>query len=400
MKILHVIADLDRRRGGPAQVCIELARLLANAGHDVRIVTTERGFPAEFVDHGPEPFGPKSLTIESFPIDPPRFWGTSWAMRRRLSTAVQEADIVHVHSLYMFHDWVTGHYCRLYNKAYIVRPHGTLDPYMHNRHRWRKYVVERLFQNEMQRRAAGLHYTTQEEWDLARPYAHNPRGWVAPNGIDLSQFDNLPPSGALRLRYPQIGDRRVVLFFGRLNFKKGVDTTISMFANVARKRSDVILVIAGPDGGMRRLAEQRVGEASLADRVIFTGMVTGEDKRIVLGGSDFFVLPSMSENFGISVVEAAACGIPVIFSDRVNLRHDFEAAKAGLIAPPNAAAFAECLCYLLDNPAECSAMARRGYDFVRRRYTWDALAGDYEKMYREAINFHGVANLFADGLKR
>ena len=386
MKILHVIADLDRRRGGPAQVCIELARLLAKAGHEVRIVTTERGLASGLVDCEPEHFGSSSPTIESFPIDPPRFWGTSWAMRRRLSTAVQEAEVVHVHSLYMFHDWVTSHYCRLYNKPYIVRPHGTLDPYMHNRHRWRKYLVEQLFQNEMQRRAAGLQYTTLEEWDLARPYAHNQRGWVVPNGIELSQFDNLPPSAALRLRYPQIGDRRVVLFFGRLNFKKGLDTTISMFADVARNRSDVFLVIAGPDGGMRRFAEQRVGETGLTERVIFTGMVTGEDKRIVLGGSDFFVLPSMSENFGISVVEAAACGIPVIFSDRVNLWQDFDAAKAGLIAPPSADAFAKHLCYLLDNPGESAAMARRGCDFVRQRYTWDALAGDYEKMYREAIN--------------
>lgn len=390
MKILHVIADLDRTRGGPAQACIEAAALMGRCGHLVKIVTSDRGLPPEFrpsegsvvvVDDAWR----EGVAVEAFPLNRPHFWGTSWAMRRRLRTVIPQADVVHIHSLYLFHDWAAGVLCRRSGKPYIVRPHGTLDPFMYRRHRLRKALIEALFQDNVLRHAAGLHYTTAEEWELARDHARNPRGWVVPNGIDLAAYDDLPPPTALRARYPQIGDRKVVLFFGRLNFKKGVDTTINAFASVARDRDDIFLLFAGPDGGLRQMAERWVAAAGLDQRVIFTGMVTGEDKRIVLGGSDFFLLPSQSENFGIAVVEAAACGIPVVISDRVNLWRDFHDAAAALVAPPAAAAFAAHLCWLLDNPGDAAAMGRRGAGFVRRHCTWDALGPRYEDMYRDAL---------------
>jgi glycosyltransferase involved in cell wall biosynthesis len=387
MRILHVIADLERERGGPAQACIDLARLMARRGHAVRVVTSDRGWSPGFAEglanRGAAPI------FDAFPLDWPAFWGTSWAMRRRLASAVPEADVVHLHSLYLFHDWITGAYCRRFGTPYILRPHGTLDPYIYRRHRYRKALMELLFQRRVQRCAAGLHYTTEEERELARPYAHNPRGWVVPNGIDAGEFDDLPPREALRRRYPEIGACRVVLFFGRLNFKKGIDTGIAAFAAVARGRDDVFLVIAGPDGGQRALAERWVAEAEISERTLFTGMVTGADKRMVLAGADIFILPSLSENFGISVIEAAACGLPVIISDRVNLWPDFAKAEAGLIGPPTAEAFTKHLQTLLDNPTAAREMGRRGAALVRSRFTWDALGEQYEAMYREAAAMGG-----------
>lgn len=359
-------------------------------GHQVRIVTTDRGLPPEFrhsecLADSVDDEWRAGVMVEAFRLDRPHFWATSWPMRRRLRMVIPQADVVHIHSLYLFHDWVAGRLCRRLCKPYIVRPHGTLDPFLYRRHRWRKAVFDGLFQNEVLRHAAGLHYTAAEEWELARPYARNPRGWVVPIGIDLEPYDKLPPPSALRERYPQIGDRKVVLFFGRLSFKKGVDTTIDAFTSVARDRDDVFLVFAGPDGGLRKMAERRVAEAGVGQRVLFTGMVTGEDKRIVLGGSDVFMLPSQSENFGIAVVEAAACGIPVVISDRINVWHDFHDADAGLVAPPAAAPFAAHLRRLLEHPDAAAALGRRGADLVRRQFTWDALAPRYETMYREAL---------------
>jgi hypothetical protein len=117
MQILHVIADLDRRRGGPAQVCVEMAMLMAREGHTVRIMTTDRGLAAEY-QHLTE-FNAKggSIVIETHKLNFPQFWATSWAMRRRLVTAIQEADVIHIHMLYLFHDWVTEKYCRKFAKA-------------------------------------------------------------------------------------------------------------------------------------------------------------------------------------------------------------------------------------------------------------------------------------------
>ena len=387
MRLLHVIADLDRERGGPAQACFELASLMARRGHDVRILTSDRGFPEALRDRR----SPEGPAIEVYPLSPPRFWGTSWPLRRRLAEAIPEADVVHLHSLYLFHDWAAGAYCRRFAKPYIVRPHGTLDPYIHRRHRYRKAVMEALFQNRVLRGAVGLHYTTEEEMTLARPFAHNSRGWVVPNGIDLAEFAALPSREEFRALHPRIGARKVVLFFGRLNFKKGVDTTIAAFAAVARVRDDVFLVIAGPDGGLRTAAEQWVRDAAIGDRTLFTGMVSGPEKGLVLASSDIFLLPSLSENFGISVVEAAACGLPVVISDRVNLWRDVAEAEAGLVGPPTVEAFTKHLQFLLENPAAGAAMGRRGAELVRRRYTWEALGERYEAMYHEAAAIRSSA---------
>ncbi len=378
MRILHVLADLDRRKGGPAAACLGMANLMARRGHEVRIVTTDRGYQPELS------CAAAGVEIDALPGSWPAFFGTSWALRRRISELIGEVDVVHLHSLYLFHDWVTGDFCHRLGKPYIVKPHGTLDPFLYRRHRFRKAIAERAFQNDVLRRAAGLHYTAREEWELAKPRAGNPRGAIIPIGIDLAEFADLPPLEALRKRYPMIGDRKVVLFLGRLNFKKGVDIAIRAFAEASHGREDTFLVIAGPDDGIQRESEALVRRFGLEGRVLFTGMVSGKDKLAVLSGSTIFVLPSHSENFGIAVIEAAACGIPVVISDRVNLWREFEDAGAGLIAPPEVPEFAKHLRMLLDGPEAAARIGAQGAELVRSRFNWTALGNDYEEMYSRA----------------
>src|SRR5262249_12791613 len=92
---------------------------------------------------------------------------------------------------------------------------------------------------------------------------------------------------------------------------------------------------------------------------------------------------SQSENFGISVVEAAASGLPVLISDRVNICREFRDAVAGLVAPPTVPEFARQLSFLLDNPLAAADIARRGAG-VARRVSWEQLAPQYEEMYAMA----------------
>jgi len=390
LKVLHVVADLDPLRGGAGTACLGMARVMARRGHQVRIVTTDRGYAPQPGQQDP------ALEIEALPGSWPAFFGTSWPLWRRLREIVPKVDVVHLHALYLFHDWAAARFCWRYGISYIVTPHGALDPFIYRRHRWRKSIVEVGFQNEVSRRAAGLQFTTAEEWRLARPQSGNARGCIIPLGIELEGFDRLPPRAALRARYSVIGDRKVVLFLGRLAYKKGIDIVIRAFSEVARQRDDVFLVIAGPDDGMRASAEVLVAECGMAARCLFTGMVSGEEKRLVLGGSDFFVLASLSENFGISVVEAAACGIPVTISDRVNLWREFRDAGAGLAAPPTVPDFARQLRFLLENPEAAADIYRRGAELARR-FSWDRLGPQYEQMYATAAREKALPELDSAG---
>jgi glycosyltransferase involved in cell wall biosynthesis len=379
MKILHVIADLDPSKGGPPAACRGAARLMARRGHEVRIVTTDRGFAAVADDRI------ENLEIDALRASRPDFFGTSWAMRRRLREIIPDVDVVHLHSLYLFHDWAAGQLCRRFGKPYIVRPHGSLDPYIHRQHRWRKAFLETAFQNVVLRDAAGLHYTTQEEWELARPFACNSRGAVVYNGLASEDYRPVPRR-MLRERYPMLGERKVVVYLGRLSEKKGLDILVDAFADVASSRHDLFLVIAGPDEGMKSAIEKRIRQLGIDQLCLFTGMVAGENKRALLFGSDFFLLPSRSENFAITAIEAALCGLPIVLSDRVNIWHEFDAANAARVVPPTREAFASALATLLDNPNQTEAMAARGAALVQQRFTWDALADAYEQMYATAAS--------------
>ena len=112
MKILHVIANLAPRYGGPSKACWEMARAVAQLGHEVSIYTTNQDGPGELEVPVGQPVWREGVEIRYFPIQAPRFWGTSLPLAVGLRRKIPAADLVHIHSLYLFHDLVAGHYCR------------------------------------------------------------------------------------------------------------------------------------------------------------------------------------------------------------------------------------------------------------------------------------------------
>lgn len=386
MRILHVIANLAPRYGGPAKACVEMARAVARLGEEVKIYTTNQDGPGELAVPLGRPVIQEGVEIRYYAIQPPRFWGTSWPLARALVPAIREADLVHIHSLYLFHDLVAGHYCRGGGVPYLVRPHGTLDPYLYGRHRWRKAVMEAIFENRNIRGAAALHFTSEEEERLARPYIGNTPGVVVPLGVDLREFQDLPAPGRLRERFPEIGDREIILFLGRINFKKGLDLLVQALARLVSRRRDVHLVLAGPDddayGARVREWLRREG---VAGHATFTGMLGGEEKLAALGDAQMFVLPSYSENFGMALVEAMACGLPVVISDKVNLWREVESAGAGLVTPCEVPPLAAALERLLGETGLAAEMGRCGKELVARRFQWDKIALSLREMYAGII---------------
>jgi glycosyltransferase involved in cell wall biosynthesis len=389
MKILHVIANLDPHYGGPAKACPEMARAVAQLGHQVSIYTTNQNGPGELDVPLDRPVYQDGVEIHYFPIQPPRFWRFSLPLALALRRSIPAFDLVHIHSLYLFHSLVAGHYCRRYNIPYLVRPHGTLDPFLWRRHRWRKSLMEYTFENRNLRRAAALHFTTAAEAELAAPFTFQTPGIVVPLGIDLQEFAGLPEPGRFRARYPEIGGKRIILFFGRINFKKGLDILARAFGVVARRREDVHLVITGPDsdGWEDRVRDWLTAEGVL-DRTTFTGMLLGPERLAVLRDADIFALPSYTENFGLAIIEAMAAGLPVIISDQVNIWQEIRAHQAGRVIPCDAAALAGQILDLLDHPEAAAGMAQRGKALVQEHYQWSRVGVSLSEAYARIIAEH------------
>ncbi len=387
MRILHVISSMAPRYGGPPKACFEMARALAALGHFVNVYTTNLDGPGEIDVPLDRAVLRDGVEIRFFPIQYPRFWGTSRQLARALRKDIREYDLVHIHTLYQFHSAVAAHYCRKYNVPYLIRAHGMLDPFLYRRHRLRKSIVELFFENRNIRKASAIHFTTDQEKILAEQYTFKTPGIVVPHGLYLEEYKNLPEADSFRSQYPETVGKSIILHFGRLNFKKGLDILSSAFAKVARRRDDAHLVLSGPDNeGYGEKVRDWLHREGVLDRATFTGMLTGEDKLSILKDADVFALPSYSENFGISVVEAMACGVPVVISDKVNIWREVVAGGAGRVAPCNADRFADIILDLLDNPEMAKQMGDKGKTLVKKRFQWSDVALVLENAYRSIIS--------------
>ncbi len=359
-----------------------MARAVARLGHEVAIYTTDRELRS---DKRP-PTGAierrEGVELRVFRQQFPAAFATSWPLARALADAVPRADVVHIHSLYLFHDWAAARLCRRHGVPYLLRPHGTLDPFHWKRHRWRKRVAEILFQNRVLREAAALHFTAEEEMRLAQPYAQGAPGVVVANGVELGDYAELPPVGRFRAAHPGIGARRIVLFLGRLNYKKGLNLLVPAFAEVLKQHHDLHLVIAGPDDGMEKPARELVVRTGISAHVSFVGLLQGEDKLAAFRDAYVFALPSYSENFAIAAAEAMACGVPVLLSDKVNIWRDVEQWGAGLTASTEVASVAEILRVFVANPAATAAMGEKGRGLVAAKFSWERIGRELEDVYR------------------
>jgi glycosyltransferase involved in cell wall biosynthesis len=378
LNILHVIASLAQETGGPAKAVLEMAEAVAKRGHRVTVFSTDFGGVPDGLDR----LEAAGVDVRIFPVQAPRLWKRSPQMAAALGHVIPEMDAVHIHSLYLYHDWVAGSLCRRHGVPYIVRPHGSLDPFLYRRHRLRKSVMDMWFQSGMLRDAAAVHFTTEEECRLAGPYIFGAPGRVVANGVNFADYAEAPPKGSFRADYPILADGRIVLFLGRLNFKKGLDVLIPAFAQAAREADDLRLVLAGPDDGMEGRARAWVREHGIADKTVFTGMLTGTEILEAYADADIFALPSYSENFGIAVVEAMASGVPVLVSDKVNIWREVVKAGAGFAAPPETEAFAGLIRIAAGAKSDLAAMGEAARQLARRRFDWSEIGGSLEELYR------------------
>ena len=380
MKIVHVIPSLAPQFGGPSYAAVGMTRALAARSHDVALYTTDAGGTMP----GAETLRGDGVDYRVFPARFPSAFKRSPALRKALTETISGTDLVHIHALYLYPTIVAARIARAAGVPYAIRPCGALDPLHAERKKLKKGIVNLLAHNAVLRHAASFHFTTDAEREAARPYTFARPSFIVPNGVDLREFDPLPARGGFRTRHPQLADKTIVLFFGRINFKKGFEILIPAFAALARRRPDIHLVLAGPADDYLTAVQSLVRAHGIAPRVTFTGLLTGRERLEVLADSDLFVLPSNAENFSNALFEAMAAGLPVIVSDKVMTAPEVARAGAGLTIAPVQGELERALEELLADPAKRQAMGRHGAEFVRAHYGWDAVAAKLEASY-EAI---------------
>jgi glycosyltransferase involved in cell wall biosynthesis len=376
-RILHVIPAIAPRYGGPSAATFGVCRALRARGVDTLVATTDADGPGRLAVPIEQTGDYHGVPVIFFRRRFSEAFKWTWRLRAWLDAHVTGFDVVHIHAVFSHSSLVAGRACRAAGVPYIVRPLGTLDPWSVSRKWLQKQILFRAGVTDLLGGAAAIHYTSQDEMTLAES-AHAPagRGVIVPLGIDDEVFQGNGSDASVK-------SAPYVLALSRLDEKKGLDLLIAAFEDAAGRAAHTQwrLVIAG-DGPADYVARLRTIAASspAASRITFSGWVAGAEKLRLLREASLFALPSHQENFGISVVEAMASGVPVLVTPGVNLARDIRDAGAGWVVERNQTAVAAALAAAMADEAEARGRGARARGFAER-FRWPSVASRLIRMY-------------------
>lgn len=364
MRILHVIHSADPRHGGPIEALTVRGRLLKQMGHSVEVASCDDP-KAAFI-------GDLALPIHAFGPGLGRY-GIAPRLTAWLRERHSDYDTVIVNGIWQYNCLAVRQALHASGRPYFVFPHGMLDPWFGEQYplkHLKKLPYWLLVERLNLRDAAAVLYTSEEERQRARRafprYAANEH--VAPYGIAAPEKPLGDYTEAFAAAFPALADTRFLVFMGRLHEKKGIDLLLDAFA--AAPDRELALLVAGPDDTPYAAAlKARAERLGIATRVTWAGMLRGDVKYGALAAAEAFVLPSHQENFGVAVVEALACGTPVLISDKVNIWREVEADGAALVESDTLDGTRRLLERWLALPApERAAMAAAARPLFRERF--------------------------------
>lgn len=364
---------MDPALGGPGQGVRNTVPALDLLGVQTEVVTLDDP-NAPFI--AKDPFRIHAIGPSTGP------WHYGKGLVPWLLTNLNRFDVVVIEGLWSYYSHAASKAVARYKAAnksskirLLVMPHGMLDPYFQKAPERRlkairNWIYWKLVESNVLNTADGVMFTCEEELLLARqPFTP----YTPKQELNVGFGIQRPPAFDVRMEQaffetcPEVKGAPFILFLSRIHEKKGVDLLVEAYAR--SKVADLPkLVIAGP--GLETPYGKRilkiVADNNLTQSIYFPGMLSGEKKWGAFYACDAFILPSHQENFGIAVVEALACGKPVLISNQVNIWKEIHAERGGLIADDSIDGTKKLLedwtCMPLREKESMSANARKAFE--------------------------------------
>lgn len=333
LRILHSIRSVNPHGGGPIEGVKQLARVNQAQGHRIEVMSLD----------APDDPWVRDFPLKCHPLGPTKSsYGYSTQLVPWLTAHRKDYDAVVVDGLWQYNAFGVWRALQGTDTPYFVFTHGMLDPWFKRTYplkHFKKWLYWPWGDYRVLRDARAVLFTCEEERRLARKSF-----WLYRCNERVVSFGTAGPTGDLERQkevfleqFPEVKGKTCLLFLGRVHVKKGTDLLFRAFAEVLRSGpADEVsawrLVVAGPNdhpyGQEMKVLAEKLG---IADRITWTGMVTGDLKWGAFYQASAFVLPSHQENFGIAVAEALACRVPVLISDKVNIWREIADDSAGLV---------------------------------------------------------------------
>ena len=380
MKIL-LSADCfyPAQTGGPSNTTYWQAKALTQAGHKVTVVATSQNLPPSVLLN-------QWLTLDCGRVIYTRNWHFYWPINHIWQgwLAIQQADLVHVNSLFYPASLVWVLMSRFVGKSVVWSPHGELSPVALSFRSWLKKLILAII--KQLNPTVQFHATSAAETRDIRQYFRSDA-----KVIEIRNMMEVPvlhkPTPVNRIVRPYL------LFMGRLHPIKAIDRLLeALDASRLFRKSDYLLLIVGPDSdeAYTRTLAKLVHTLGLSTKVSFVGSVQGERKQQLYANARLTILPSHSENFGNVVIESLAQGTPVVASTNTPWQL-LETEQVGSWVSNEPDTLRQAIETYITMPADTYRGYRhRAVKVVQQQFNIMANIGEWERFYERVL--HGSVN--------
>ncbi len=358
--ILHIIADLSPSNG--IAVTLKLLSHELAATHRQTIVTRRRPWNTTQGIH-PD--------IELNEYNLPQLFC-------RLSKHINAADIVHIHGAWTPPVWLGSILARLKNKKIVYSPHGSFAPVQLQHSRFKKTISALIFERPLVHSAKQIHIASKNEKEWTHAFLPS----VTEDKMTLIPWGIKPITPQPHVFNPP----NTILCIARLHPLKGLKLLIDAWKQLEKPFPNHRLLIAGNGTASYQTYLQMEIHQSNLIRVTLQEPVYDEAKAQMLSTASCLILPSFSENFGLVVGEALACGTPVV-TTRVGPWGDVEKKGCGWLVEPTVESIAEGLCKAMQaNRETLLQMGARGKAWIETDFRWSDVAQQMSRLYENLLN--------------
>lgn len=371
MRILLTLGSWNPTHGGPFFSVGNLAKALSLAGHDVHLLAGDYShMPAEKAAEGVRLHLLKGKLIPG--IRQTRFSN----VRARLDEIISEVrpDIIHDNGLWLTLNHEVALAAVRHSVPRVLSPRGTLDPWAMQYRNWKKRIALALYQRRDLESVNCFHAASPLEANNIKAFGLTQSVAVIPNGVDIPK----------KTAYFSESGVRIALFMGRIHPIKNLPTLLRAWACVKPSGWRLRLVGSNEVGHKEEL-EQLARVLGIEDTLEILDPVYKEEKESIIRDAQLLILVSKSENFGLTVVEALAFGVPAITSTETPWRVLNEE-KCGWCVPGNVEELTKAIDTATSLCAEAlMGMGQCGRKYVEKRFDWGVISGNFIEIYRAIL---------------
>ena len=387
LKILHYIPVYAPawQFGGPVLSVSQLCEGLAKLGHKVEVLTSNAGL----TDIPDLPLGQpiirNGVTVTYFPQQNGMGINCS-GMEQAITDRVKEFDLIHVTGVWQRTSSAACRAAKQANVPYFISPRGALGPYSWNQKTLKKLIYFFWQENFNIRNATGIHYTARQELEECSWLCLPGQPFIIPNGLDTSFWQPNPDEAAAwRASHGLKPDDFLILNVGRLHHKKGLDLLPEALAPL-RGLNWQMFFVGGDDDGTKAKLQKQFQAANLQAQVRFLERCVPQQLPVIYTAADLFVLPSRHENFGNVVIEALACGCPVLISDKVGLHNEIQQAPIGWVVPPHALKWEQAIRQIMQDSNQLKSIKLEARSWVKAKFDIDQTARQMTENYIQILS--------------